>query len=73
MHPTSLSHRLARLGINSRADCNTALLQLAAELPVPVLADLIGLHIVTADRWAQAASAGWTTYAAIRSPNPHVS
>lgn len=37
---------------------------------LPVLADLLGIHIVTADRWARATRAEWTTYAAIRSPNP---
>lgn len=72
MHPSSLNRRLTALGIDPRADRNTALLQLAAELPVPVLADLLGTHIVTADRWAQAASSGWTTYAAIRSSNAQV-
>lgn len=48
LHPTSLSRRLAALGIDARADRNTALLQLAADLPIPVLADLLGLHIGTA-------------------------
>jgi hypothetical protein len=48
LHPTSLRHRLTTLGTDPRADRNTALLQLAAELPIPVVADLLGLHIVTA-------------------------
>ena len=66
LHPTSLSRRLAALGIDPRADRNTALLQLAAELPIPVLADLLGLHIGTAARWAEHANAAHTHYAASR-------
>jgi hypothetical protein len=72
MHPANMGRRLAALGIDPRSDRNTALLQLATELPVPVIADLLGIHIVTADRWAQAASVGWTTYAAIRAPSQQV-
>ncbi len=63
LHPTSLRHRLTALGIDPRADRNTALLQLAAELPIPVVADLLGLHIVTAARWAGHANAAHTGYA----------
>ncbi|MFI7123786.1 hypothetical protein [Amycolatopsis sp. NPDC049868] len=66
IHPASLNRRLTRLDIDPRADRNTALLQLAGELPVPVVADLLGLHLVTAERWAQAAAAGWAAYAASR-------
>lgn len=64
LHPTSLRNRLAALGIDPRADRNSALLQLAAELPIPVVADLLGLHIVTAAKWAEHASAGHAAYAA---------
>jgi len=55
-----------RLGIDPRADRNTALLQLAAELPIPVVADLLGLHIGTAAKWADYANAAHTGYAAAR-------
>jgi hypothetical protein len=64
MHPTSLSHRLRGLGIEPRAARNTALLQLAAELPSLVLADLLGIHINTAERWNAAVGAPWANYAA---------
>jgi pimeloyl-ACP methyl ester carboxylesterase len=53
-------------GLDPRADRNTALLQLTAELPIPVLADLLGLHIGTATRWAEHANAAHTHYAASR-------
>jgi hypothetical protein len=40
--------------------------RVAAELPIPVVAGLLGLHIVTAAKWADQAHAGHTSYAAIR-------
>lgn len=67
MSPTTMSARLRKLGIEPRATRNTALLQLGAELPSLVLADLLGVHINTAERWNAAAGARWTNYAATRS------
>lgn len=66
MHPITLGARLQELGIKPRAARNTTLLQLGAELPSLVLADLLGIHISTAERWNAAAGARWTTYAAAR-------
>jgi hypothetical protein len=66
LHPISLRHRLAALGIDPRADRNTALLRLAAELPRPVIADLLGLHVTTAAKWAEQANAAHASYAATR-------
>lgn len=64
--PYQIARRLQDLGITTaRAARNTALLQLAAELPTTVLADLLGLHPGTAERWGAAADARWTRYAAI--------
>ena len=65
MHPITLGARLKELGIEPRAARNTTLLQLGAELPSLVLADLLGIHINTAERWCAAAGARWTTYAAM--------
>jgi len=59
-------HAPAKLGIEPRPARNTALLQLGAELPSLVLADLLGVHINTAERWNAAAGARWTNYAATR-------
>lgn len=67
MSASAMSTRLRSLGIEPRAARNTALLQLGAELPSLVLADLLGLHINTAERWNAAAGARWITYAAARS------
>ena len=63
MDATGLAKRLRDLGIPLRAARNTALLQLGAELPSIVLADLLGIHISTAEAWSAAAGARWTTYA----------
>jgi hypothetical protein len=66
MHPTHLARRLGRLGVDCRASRNTALLQLAAEVPAAVLADLLGLNPSTAIKWVQLAGGNWTRYAAER-------
>jgi hypothetical protein len=46
--------------------CSACSVQLAAEVPPAVLADLLGLHIGTAVRWATEAGGDWINYAAIR-------
>jgi hypothetical protein len=74
MHPTHLARRLAKLGIDCRASRNTALLQLTAEVPAAVVADLLGLNPSTATKWAQIAGGNWTRYAADcarTAPAPH--
>lgn len=45
---------------------NAALIALAAQLPRAVLADLIGLHHVTAARWSQLAARDWHAFVAAR-------
>jgi hypothetical protein len=67
LHPQHLITRLAALGIPTRATRNAALLQLAAEVPPTVLADLLGLHPHTAVAWVKAAGGDWSRYAAQRS------
>ena len=42
---------------------------LAADLPASVLASLLGIHEVTATRWAQRTKRDWHTY--LRTPNRH--
>lgn len=56
--------RLADVGIILRPTRQAALMQLAAELPAPVLADLLGLHDNTAVEWVRAARGDWSAYAA---------
>jgi hypothetical protein len=62
-----LHRKLKRHGLpdadRSRA---TALINLAADLPAPILADLLGLHIQTATAWARHAGADWTAYLSAR-------
>jgi hypothetical protein len=40
----------------------TALINLAAQLPPPVLVDLLGISIDTANHYARHASTDWSTY-----------
>jgi hypothetical protein len=58
--------RLRTYGISARAARNTALITMAADLPAPLLADLLGLHIATAVRWAGYARRDWESYLAHR-------
>lgn len=66
MTPTNLARRLKNLGIEPRAARNTALLQLAAELPSVAIADLLGIHINTAEKWTAAAGARWAAYVRVQ-------
>ena len=50
------------VGIRTRTARNSALISLAADLPAPVLADLLGLHINTAVRWVRRSKRDWATY-----------
>lgn len=68
LHPVQLGRRLRRLGLRHSSSGRTAaLLHLAAELPARVLADLLNLHVSTADRWVKAAGGDWSHYVAERS------
>jgi hypothetical protein len=60
--PGHFGHRLVGHGIDVRASRNTALVALADDLPAPVLAQILGIHIHTAERWAQVAGTNWTAY-----------
>jgi hypothetical protein len=62
--PSRLGDRLSRLGIDARAGRRAALLQLASQLPAPVLADSLGLTATTATDWVKAAGGDWANYAA---------
>jgi len=53
--PATISHRLARIGVNTVTSRASALLQLAGELPPTVVADLLGLRPKTAVAWSQLA------------------
>jgi len=59
-----LGSRLRALGIYAQAGRRAALLDLAAQLPAAVLADLLGLAPGTAVRWMRQAGGDWSGYAA---------
>lgn len=59
-----LARRLTGLGITVRPARNTALMELAAELPAVVCSRLLGLHIDAATRWTRMAGAHHAAYAA---------
>jgi hypothetical protein len=65
-----LRKRLAAHGITLRSTRNAALMALAAELPAPVLADLVGLHVNTAVEWVRSARGDWSAYAATKGGAP---
>ena len=56
--------RLNRLGIQARLSRNTALIDLAAQLPATVLFDLLNLHAGTATAWNDIAGNTCPGYAA---------
>jgi hypothetical protein len=55
-----------QLGITIRAARNSALSAMAADLPAPVLAELLGIHLTTAGRWATLVKRDWTSYVVAR-------
>ena len=59
-----LSVRLRKLGINARAARRAALIDLAAQLPAAVLAELLGITNGTAVHWVRDAGGDWSRYAA---------
>jgi hypothetical protein len=61
-----LARRLRQHGIAPRQSRNAALAAWAAELPAPILADILGLNVGTAEAWAQRTRHDWTAYLAER-------
>jgi len=59
-----LAERLRALGISSQAGRRAALIDLAAQLPAAVLADLLDLSPNTAVRWMRQAGGDWNNHAA---------
>jgi hypothetical protein len=62
-----IRRRLQRLGISGKVR-DAALIDLARELPAPVLRDAIGIHGNTAARWTFAAGGSWAGYVALHEP-----
>jgi len=66
-----LRHRLEILGVHPRQARNSALSQLAAELPAALLARLLGIDISVATSWQRISGGDWMTYAANVSHRSH--
>lgn len=58
--------QLVERGIQPMAARNAAMFQLAASMPTPILAEVLGLAPNTATRWAALASRDWSAYTAQR-------
>jgi hypothetical protein len=69
--PARLGERLRAIGIYAQTGRRAALLDLAAQLPAAVLADLLGLHENTAAKWMHQAGGDWSSYAAELARRPH--
>ncbi len=72
LEPLGVTRRLRRMGIRTAAAQTAAALQLARDIPAPVLADLLGWSVERAEDWASAAAHDWTTYPELRSPSRKV-
>lgn len=64
--PLALGKRLRKLGIECAATRRAALLQLCAEVAAPVVADILGLHVNPAVKWAGLAGRTWGDYLTAR-------
>lgn len=62
----NVRNQLVQRGIQPMAARNAAMFQLAASMPTPILANILGLAPNTATRWAALASRDWSTYTAQR-------
>jgi hypothetical protein len=62
----SVRSQLVAIGIRPSHARKAAMFQLAAEIPSPVLADILRLATNTAERWAALAARDWSYYTALR-------
>lgn len=62
----SIRSQLVSRGIQPSQARKAAMFGLAAEIPTPILADILGLGTTTAVRWATLASRDWSKYTALR-------
>jgi hypothetical protein len=62
--PEALSARLMKHGLPTIAARNTALFDMAGEIPPIILSDLFGIHRNTATQWAALAQDSWAGYLA---------
>ncbi|TDE02800.1 hypothetical protein [Jiangella asiatica] len=62
----NIRSQLVARGIKTHDSRKAALFQLAAEVPTPILADLLGIHTTPAVAWATLAARDWSGYLAER-------
>jgi hypothetical protein len=65
----ALGRRLKRLGIDCATHRRTALLELSRQVPAPLLAALLGIHVNTAAKWGQLAGHNQADYLDLRDPS----
>ena len=63
--PERLQRRLQELGIQAGIARAGALLALAAAVPAPILAELLGYHDDTTNHWRRVAAGDWARYASL--------
>ncbi|MER7183761.1 XRE family transcriptional regulator [Streptomyces hyaluromycini] len=61
-NPLGLADTLRQHGLPARAARNTAMVDALPDLPPMVIADLLGIHPKTAERWATLAGENWSDY-----------
>lgn len=66
MTPNSMSSKLRAHGITSLPARNAARASWARDLPSPIAADLLGIHINTATQWASRSRRDWSDYITAR-------
>lgn len=64
--PKVLARNLRAHGIDPRPARHAARAAWASEIPAPIAADVLGINITTATRWAGRTRRDWTTYLAAR-------
>jgi hypothetical protein len=69
--PSTLGERLRAIGIYAKTGRRAALLDLAAQIPAAILADILGVHPTTAAKWMHQAGGDWSRYAADLARRPH--
>jgi hypothetical protein len=62
----NIRKQLVERGIHPADARKAAMFQLAAEIPTPILAEMLGLSPTTATRWAALAARDWSQYTAMR-------
>lgn len=68
VHTESVRRTLVSHNIHPRKSRSTALFALAAQIPTPILAELLGISRGTATRWAALAARDWSDYTVHRRP-----